>query len=182
MGEVFYTRFVPSVGQYLSFRVASASPNPVPYLGPVGPKPPTNMHLSTLNDTGLLQMWLSNPRVSKFWGSYVPTFLTSALSSRHSFPAIGMWDGVPFGYFEIYWAKEDILGTYVGSEVTDWDRGVHVFIGEEWARGRVQSWLTSLVHWILTTDYRTMTVCMEPRVDNARWVFLQAYDDSLMAS
>ncbi|KAJ9132276.1 Aerobactin siderophore biosynthesis protein iucB [Pleurostoma richardsiae] len=170
MGEIFYTRFVPSVGQYLSFRVASSSPRPVPYLGPVGPNPPAAAHLSMLSDTSLLQMWLSNPRVSAFWGSYVPDFLTSALQSRHSFPVIGMWDGAPFGYFEIYWVKEDVLGRHIGSDADDFDRGVHVLIGEDWARGRVQTWLTSLVHWEFTADYRTMSVCVEPRVDNARFI------------
>ena len=168
MGEVFYTRFINSVGQYLSFRVASSSPKPVPYLGPVGPKPQEASHLSTLPDTSLLQMWLSNPRVQRFWGPYVPNFLTNALSSRHSFPVIGLWDGVPFGFFEVYWVKEDALGQYLGSEAGDFDRGFHVLIGEEWARGRVQLWLTALAHWILCADYRTMSVCVEPRVDNAR--------------
>ncbi|KXX75646.1 N(6)-hydroxylysine O-acetyltransferase [Madurella mycetomatis] len=170
MGEIFYTRFVPSVGQYLSFRVASLSPKPVPHLGPVGPKPPTQLHLCSLTDMALLETWHSNPRVSAFWGEYAPNFLTNALQSRHSFPVIGLWDGVPFGYFELYWVKEDLLGRYAGSTIDDWDRGCHVLIGEEWARGRVQSWLTSLVHWLFCADYRTMSVCLEPRVDNARFI------------
>jgi hypothetical protein len=168
MGEVFYTRFVPSVCQYLSFRVASISPNPVPYLGPVGPKPPEQTHLSALSDTALLKTWMSKPRVSAFWNDYNPQFLTNSLNSTNSFPVIGMWDGVPFGYFEIYWVKEDILGQHLGSDAGDWDRGLHVLIGEEWARGRVPIWLTGLVHWCLTSDYRTMNICLEPRVDNAR--------------
>ncbi|KAK1623367.1 acyl-CoA N-acyltransferase [Colletotrichum phormii] len=170
MGEVFYSRYVPSVGQYLSFRVASLTPEPVPYLGPLGPKPVENGHLASLSDTDLLQSWLANPRVQKFWGDYSPEFLSNALSSKHSFPVIGMWDGVPFGYFEIYWVKEDILGQKLGSDAGDYDRGIHVFVGEEWARGRVPAWLTSLVHWCLTDDYRTMHVCLEPRIDNARFL------------
>ncbi|KAK0724626.1 acyl-CoA N-acyltransferase [Lasiosphaeris hirsuta] len=170
MGEVFYTRFVPSVGQYLSFRVASVSPKPVPYMGPASSKPPPYPHLLNLTDTALLQLWHVNTRVTAFWGQYIPEFLPNALKSRHSFPVIGMWDGVPFGYFELYWVKEDILGQYLGSAADDWDRGCHVLIGEEWARGRVPSWLTSLVHWALGADYRTMSVCMEPRVDNARFI------------
>lgn len=177
MGEVFYTRFVPSVGQYLSFRVASSSPKPVPYLGPLSPassaengggSEKAHNHLTTMCDIVLVQMWLSKPRVAKFWGGYVPNFLTNALASRHSFPAIGMWDGVPFGYFEIYWVKEDMLGRY--SYADDFDRGVHVFIGEEWARGKVQAWLSGLCHWIFCADYRTNSVCLEPRVDNERRV------------
>ncbi|KAK3903794.1 N(6)-hydroxylysine O-acetyltransferase [Staphylotrichum tortipilum] len=168
MGEVFYTRFVPSVKQYLAFRVASISPKPVPYMGPVSPTPPTpSSAVMTMGDSALLEMWHHNPRVSAFWGEYSHAFLASALQSRHSFPVIGLWDGVPFGYFELYWVKEDLLGRYAGSAVDDWDRGCHVLIGEEWARGRVQSWLTSLVHFLFCADYRTMSICLEPRVDNA---------------
>ncbi|KAK4107180.1 hypothetical protein N656DRAFT_785551 [Canariomyces notabilis] len=175
MGEVFYSRFLPSVGQYLSFRVASLSPKPVPYLGPVGPNPPSQTHtqLCSLTDAALLEKWYANPRVSAFWGEYAPGLLGNALKSRHSFPVIGMWDGVPFGYFELYWVKEDVLGRYAGvGTIDDWDRGLHVLIGEEWARGRVQAWLTSLVHWVFCADYRTMSVCLEPRVDNARFIQL----------
>ena len=167
-GEVFYTRFIPSVGQYLSFRVASTSSSQIPHHGPTGPNPPSQSHLLALSDTDLLRTWLSKPRVSKFWGEFTDEFLTTAISSRHSFPVIGMWDGVPFGYFEIYWVKEDVLGRQLGSDSGDWDRGLHVIVGEEWARNRVSSWLSSLVHWCLTADYRTMNVCLEPRVDNDR--------------
>jgi hypothetical protein len=191
MGEIFYTRFVPSVGQYLSFRVASISSSPVPYLGPLSANGGSNAaarpsstqtlesqqqqqqhgaHLSTLCDTSILQMWLASQRVSSFWGGYTPDFLTKALQSRHSFPVIGMWDGVPFGYFEIYWVKEDLLGHHIGSDADDFDRGLHVMVGEEWARGRVPIWLTSLAHWCFNADYRTMNVCLEPRVDNKRFV------------
>ncbi|KAI1506390.1 acyl-CoA N-acyltransferase [Biscogniauxia marginata] len=170
MGEIFYTRFVPSVGKYLSFRVASLSPKPVPCLGPVGPGEKEHNHLSTLADTALLQMWLSNPRVQAFWGAYHPDFLSDALKSRHSFPAIGMWDGVPFGYFELYWVKEDPLGQRMGNDAQDFDRGLHVLVGEEWARGKVNYWLTSLVHWCWQADYRTMNICLEPRVDNTRFI------------
>lgn len=170
MGEVFYTRFVDSLGQYLSFRVASASASPVPYLGPLGPNPPEQSHLSSMSDRDLLQSWFGSQRVRDFWGSYTPEFLETALCSRHSFPVIGLWDGVPFGYFELYWVKEDILGRHVGDEAGDWDRGVHIMVGEEWSRGRVAAWLTSLVHYCFTADQRTMNVCLEPRVDNQRCV------------
>ncbi|KAH6616231.1 acyl-CoA N-acyltransferase [Chaetomium sp. MPI-SDFR-AT-0129] len=170
MGEVFYTRFIPSVGQYLSFRVASIAEQPVPYMGPIGPKPPQQQSLRSQTDAALLESWHANPRVSHFWGQYSQNLLPNALQSRHSFPVIGLWDGVPFGYFEIYWVKEDLLGRYVGSAVEDWDRGCHVLIGEEWARGRVASWLSSLVHWIWCSDYRTANIWLEPRIDNERFI------------
>lgn len=170
-GHVFYARFVPSVGQYLAFRVASSSPRPVAYRGPVGPDPARHplerrARLAAMSDAALLESWHASPRVAEFWGPYQPDALAGALAAPHSFPVIGLWDGVPFGYFEIYWAKEDLLGRHVN--VADWDRGVHLMVGEEWARGRVASWLTSLVHWALAADPRTLAVCLEPRVDNPR--------------
>lgn len=174
MGEVFYTRFVPSTNGYLSFRVASQSPDPVPYLGPVGPAPPQNSELRSMSDSELLRKWFAIPRVSDFWGKYDPEFLTRGLRLKHSFPVIGLWDGIPFGYFEIYWVKEDILGEKLGSEANDWDRGLHVLVGEEWARGRVPTWLSSLVHWCFSNDPRTMNVCLEPRVDNDRCIYFTA--------
>ncbi|PFH57962.1 hypothetical protein XA68_14341 [Ophiocordyceps unilateralis] len=167
MGDVFYSRFIPSVGQHLSFRVASSSPLPVPYRGPLGPgpRPPAR---DSQSDTCLLRAWHAIPRVSEFWGAFQADYLHGLLADPHSFPAIGLWDGVPFGYFELYWAKEDLLGRHAPDDVADWDRGIHVMIGEDWARGRVAAWLTSLVHWCFIADLRTMTVCLEPRVDNSR--------------
>ncbi|KZZ87933.1 aerobactin siderophore biosynthesis protein iucB [Moelleriella libera RCEF 2490] len=80
MGEVFYTRFIQSRGQYLSFRVASCSARPVPYLGPVGPSPPPpspdddggerkRSELCGLSDKELLQSWFANPRLSPLCNS-----------------------------------------------------------------------------------------------------------------
>ncbi|KAM4056537.1 acetyltransferase (GNAT) domain-containing protein [Hirsutella rhossiliensis] len=172
MGDVLYSRFVPSAGRYLAFRVASSSPEPVPYLGPVGPVAASaargHAALVAMSDVALLEAWHANPRVAEFWGPFVPGSLDRALHAPHSFPVIGLWDGVPFGYFELYWAKEDLLGRHVAGEMGDWDRGVHIMVGEEWARGKVALWLTSLVHWCLTADLRTMNVCLEPRIDNHR--------------
>ncbi|TLS21599.1 uncharacterized protein PpBr36_10119 [Pyricularia pennisetigena] len=179
-GEVFYSRYVPSAGAYLSLRVASLQPDPVPYGGPVGPGQgssrisagaASHAHLASLADTSLLQMWMAKERVSAFWGSYTPTFLSAVLESKHSFPVVALWDGIPFAYLEIYWLREDPIARCLGpGSAGDWDRGLHVFVGEEWARGMVQLWLSSAVHWILTADYRTMSVCMEPRVDNVRFI------------
>ena len=176
-GEPFYSRYVPSVGQYLSFRVASLSPNPCPHRGPVaqerlhGAANPCNK-----SDTEYLHAWMNDPRVAKYWGetgdlAHMTAFLTRALSSRHSFPVIGSWDGKPFGYFEIYWVKEDLLGRYLGAEVDHYDRGLHCLVGEEEFRGpqRVKTWLSALVHYCWLADSRTNTTMMEPRVDNLKY-------------
>jgi hypothetical protein len=192
-GEIFYTRYVPSVGQYLSLRVASISSKPLRHKGPVAsstlsnhnwrnsqasimPEPivPTMGLLGLgLSDSDYLHKWMNEPRVSHFWGEAGPQahqeeFLKNGLRNKNSFPVIGCWDGKPFGYFEIYWVKEDNVGKYLGGNVHDYDRGIHCLVGEEEFRGpqRVKIWLSALVHYCWLSDNRTETVVMEPRVDN----------------
>ncbi|CZS97535.1 related to aerobactin biosynthesis protein iucB (epsilon-hydroxylysine:acetyl coenzyme A N epsilon-transacetylase) [Rhynchosporium agropyri] len=205
-GEVFYTRYIPSIGQYLAFRTASLSSRPVAYNGPTTslavPRhqagasisclpahlsiasvpdlatPPLELNDTTvMSDVQLLNKWMNVPRVSKFWGCSGPqetqeAFLRGNLKSSNSFPVIGLWDGKPFGYFEIYWVKEDILGKHLGDRADDYDRGVHVLVGEEQFRGkhRVKTWITSLAHWAFVQDYRTNGVVLEPRIDNERFI------------
>lgn len=211
-GETFYTRYIPSLGQYLSFRIASLSRNPCTYRGPASSGPqadkrdsiriggsasdsavPTIGGLSlndvanraakeretggkdtaAMTDCELLHKWMNDPRVAHSWGeqgaqSHQTDFLSANLASKHSFPAIGCFDGKPFGYFEIYWVKEDKLGTH--TDTGNWDRGIHCLVGEDEFRGphRVRVWLSALVHYCWLADLRTETVMMEPRVDNTK--------------
>lgn len=194
-GETFYTRFIPSLGEYLSFRVASLADRPVQHLGPVvnssvpsGTSPlktasnvsdttvPTMDSLSLdMSDAELLHKWMNDPRVAYSWGeegplSHQQEFLAGGLRNKHSFPVIGCFDGKPFGYFEMYWVKEDRLGTYLGGNVGDYDRGLHVLVGEQRFRGphRIKVWLSALVHACFLADARTETVVLEPRVDNEK--------------
>jgi hypothetical protein len=106
-------------------------------------------------------------------------FLPDALSSEHSFPAIGLWDGIPFGNLEVYWAKEDKMSRSVESEVGDWDRGFRVLFVVESAWGEVPAWVTSFVHWSFTADIRTTNVFVEfgsytERLVNRRLFFLKS--------
>jgi len=190
-GEVFYTRYIPSVGQYLSFRVASCSSKPLCHRGPTstavstpnrnsaGPaseSATTSMGSLTggMLDSEYLHKWMNDARVSHFWGEAGPQehqeqFLRKCLQSKNSFPVIGCWDGKPFGYFELYWVKEDNLGKYLPI-VGDYDRAFHCLIGEQEFRGahRVKIWLSALVHYCWLADNRTERVLLEPRVDNER--------------
>ncbi|KAL4785367.1 acyl-CoA N-acyltransferase [Aspergillus varians] len=175
-GEVFYTRYIPSLQQYLSFRV--------PYLPSQNartsrPLSAPKIELLTQNcpsDLESLHKWMNEPRVNAAWGEAGPIhkqeeFLRENLSKKHSFPVIGYWDGQPFGYFEIYWVKEDPLGSLIGG-ADNYDRGIHVLVGEQEFRGphRVSAWLTSLVHFCWLADMRTQTVMLEPRVDNTKMI------------
>ncbi len=192
-GEVFYTRYIPSLDQWLSFRVPSLSPKPVPHprLGPpIGGSMPalpnsSGISVATLptlanfaeraSDLDLLHKWMNIPRVNAAWGVAGPRitqqrFLEDALSSRHSFPIYACWDGKPFGYFEVYWVKEDKLGRLLGGDVGNYTRGLHVLVGEEDVRGkqRVDVWLSSLVHYCWLAESRTEQMMLEPRVDNVK--------------
>jgi RimJ/RimL family protein N-acetyltransferase len=126
------------------------------------------------SDAELLHKWMNDPRVAEYWGeqgdlSHQKHFLTRALSSRHSIPIIGCWDGKPFGYFEIYWVKEDALGQLMG-DAGNFDRGIHCLVGEQEFRGprRFKAWLSALLHHCWLADNRTEVVLMEPRVDNEK--------------
>ena len=127
------------------------------------------------SDTELLNKWMNDSRVNAAWGCAGPIqtqqkFLEDALKSRHSFPVFGCWDGKPFGYFEVYWVKEDRLGALLGGEVGNHTRGLHALVGEQEFRGvhRVMIWLSALVHYCWLAEPKTETVMMEPRVDNQK--------------
>ncbi len=210
-GEAFYTRYIPSLGQYLSFRVVSRSKTPCLHRGPCStapgqttdirfsrtgtgsdttiptlanmndrlhetPEVPDDLPTTAMTDTELLHRWMNNPRVSHSWAEDGPithqaSFLATNLSSNSSFPAIGLWDGKPFAYFELYWVRESSLGRALGpGEVGEWDRGIHCLVGEQEFRGsgRVKVWLSALVHWCWLGDLRAGSVWMEPRVDNVK--------------
>ena len=195
-GETFYTRYIPSLDQWLSFRVPSLSSKPVPRFHPAGggvggsmpatlPSHAGAASIATLptlasfaersTDLDLLHKWMNEPRINAAWGCAGPMltqqkFLEDSLSNRHSFPAFGCWDGRPFGYFEIYWVKEDKLGRLLGGDIGNFTRGLHVLVGEKEFRGphRVRVWLDALVHYCWIVDNRTETVVLEPRVDNEK--------------
>ena len=223
-GETFYTRYIPSLGQYLSFRVASLSRNPFVPRGPgtsntanhrdslhslnmgghshagsensiptiqnlsladvannaakereAGTLGQNTSDTSRMNDTELLHKWMNDPRVAHSWAedgplSHQTDFLSHNLTDKHAFPVIGCFDGKPFGYFELYWVKEDKVAAH--TDVGSWDRGIHCLVGEQEFRGqhRVKVWLSALVHYCWLADMRTETVVMEPRVDNEKYV------------
>jgi RimJ/RimL family protein N-acetyltransferase len=150
-GEV-YRRYLPQERLTISFRTVDAHA-----------------------DLDIFHAWHNNPRVSAFWelaGSKEMhrNYLHKVAGDAHMHPVFGCYDGEPFGYFEIYWAKEDRIAPYY--EVDDYDRGVHMLVGEERWRGphRVASWLPSLAHFMLLDDPRTRHVVAEPRADNAKMI------------
>lgn len=149
-----YRRYIPELGQTLTFRLASSLSD---------------------TDVGLLHRWHATDRVNTGWRQDMPReehrkYLAEQEASSDSIALIGEWDGQPFGYVEIYHAKENALRNYF--DAGDYDRGFHALVGEEKFRGphRVRSWMGSLIHLLFLLDPRTMRVVSEPRASNTKMV------------
>lgn len=119
--------------------------------------------------------WQNHPRVLAFWeeGGTLQQhreYLSKLEADPHTLTLIGCFDDEPFAYFEAYWAKEDRIAPFY--EAGDYDRGIHMLVGEEHHRGshKVASWLSALVHYLFLDDPRTQRVVAEPRADNQRMI------------
>ncbi len=139
-----YIRHIPWLGRTLSFVAA------------------------TMNDLPRLHRWLNDPLVDRFWreaGSLEQhrAYLQRQLDDPHTIPIFGQLDGVPFGYFEVYWAAESLIGPYYQAD--PFDRGWHVLIGEPDYRGRpfLTAWLPSLMHFIFLDEPRIKRIVGDAR-------------------
>ncbi len=180
--ECFFQQVKPFLGS-----VSSAYPetpvltngvlHPLRSPKPVGPvynrfipwlNAPLGFHVADIDaDLAHFHRWMNDPRVAAIWEdngelSYHRDFIASRLADPRTLPLIGTFAGVPFGYFELYWAKEDRIGPHYDAD--GYDRGWHVAIGEDAFRGKafVSAWLPSLMHYMFLADPRTRRVVGEP--------------------
>ncbi|WEX90696.1 acetyltransferase [Sinorhizobium garamanticum] len=144
-----YARFIPWLSGTLSF------------------------HVATLDDVPDVHRWMNDPRVDEFWneaGSEAAhrRYLERMLADPHVIPLIGRFNEQAFSYFEIYWAKEDLIGPFCGA--SDYDRGCHVIVGEGAFRGKpwFTAWLPSLLHLMFLDDPRTERIVQEPSAAHHR--------------
>jgi RimJ/RimL family protein N-acetyltransferase len=126
-------------------------------------------------DLARFNRWQNSARVASFWqeeGSLEQhrEYLGKLDADPHTVTLIGCFDDQPFAYFEAYWAKEDRIAPFY--DVDDYDRGIHMLVGEENHRGphKVASWLSALSHYLFLDDPRTRRVVAEPRADNAKMI------------
>ncbi|WP_460122156.1 GNAT family N-acetyltransferase [Pseudomonas sp. S2_C03] len=126
-------------------------------------------------DLARFNRWQNSARVASFWqeeGSleHHREYLGKLAADPHTVTLIGCFDDEPFGYFEAYWAKEDRIAPFY--EAGDYDRGIHMLVGEEHHRGphKVASWLSALTHYLFLDDPRTQRLVAEPRADNAKMI------------
>lgn len=145
-----YSRYVPQIDKTLSFRM----------IDPV-------LDLDHFHD------WHNQPRVADFWELALPKaelhdYILKGLKDPHTLPMIFECNGVPTGYFEMYWCREDRLAPYYESE--SFDRGFHFLIGDVNFLGfkNTDATLKSLLHFLFIDEIRTRRVMAEPRADNAK--------------
>ncbi|SCZ99549.1 BZ3500_MvSof-1268-A1-R1_Chr3-1g06088 [Microbotryum saponariae] len=187
--STIYSRHIPHLEQFFSLHVA-------------GPSDLDTLHVN-------FEAWLNDERVDVFWqekGSFEQhrKFLADRTSDAHVLPVIGSYlpDTTPEGhvntskepatYSEIYWVKEDRLGSLMEG-VQGYDRGQHAFdlsehtlhcpdrppscspglhmlVGSNAHRGprRIRAWMPSLVHYCFLDEPRTQRVVCEPNEKNVK--------------
>ncbi|MEV0255562.1 GNAT family N-acetyltransferase [Streptomyces sp. NPDC050732] len=91
-------------------------------------------------DLPLISRWMNDPAVAAFWELAGPEAVTEAHLRRQldgdgrSVPCLGVLDGMPMSYWEIYRADLDPLARHYPSRPHD--TGIHLLIGRVANRGR----------------------------------------------
>ncbi|PWN50028.1 hypothetical protein IE53DRAFT_362696 [Violaceomyces palustris] len=149
-----YSRYVEELGQTLSYRIVSSSNE---------------------EDVDTITRWHATERVNEGWRQRLDKeeqrkTLIATEKDASAIGLIGEWDGEPWGYVEIYFAKESNIAPFYNSGLHD--RGFHALVGEEKFRGphRVRSWMGSLIHLMFLLDPNTELVLSEPRASNTKMV------------
>jgi acetyl CoA:N6-hydroxylysine acetyl transferase len=145
---VVYQRHIPWLDRTLSFRTVDIE-----------------------QDLERFNRWMNDPVVAASWREEGEpakhhAYLQALSADPHVTALIASFDGEDFGYFEVYWAKEDRIAPFY--DVDDYDRGWHVLIGEPRFRGKpfVPAWLPSISHYLFLDNCRTQRLVIEPRSDN----------------
>lgn len=180
-GEVFYVRYIPSGGKYLTLRLPVLPTNEIRQdvrlreqaSGQIGPDLCLDYDLA--NDVKLLHKWMEERPTDTSLAQKGPAsaqaeFLRWRLSSKNSYPALACFDSIPVGYFEFFWVLEDELGPLLG-DATEWDRGIRCFIGEKdfITPPFTKIFLSSLIHHCWLYDQRTQAVILDVRADNMKY-------------
>lgn len=130
-------------------------------------------------DISMFHRWHNRKDIAPVWeleGSLEEhhEYLSKMAAGAHQFAVIGEYNGVPFGYIEIYWAPEDRIGPFY--EPQDYDQGVHVLVGNPNYQGMAfgYPWGTSMLHYCYLKCAETQRVVGEPKASNERAVSASA--------
>ena len=125
-------------------------------------------------DLGLLASWMNDPVVDAFWSLAGPPERTAAhvrgqlaKGGGRSVPCVGVLDGRPMSYWEIYRADLDPLAHHYPSRPHD--TGLHLLIGrpEDRGRGVGAALLRAVADLVLRHRPHCGRVVAEPDVRNA---------------
>lgn len=129
--------------------------------------------VSLARDLPLVAAWMNDPVVDAFWQLAGPAERTAAHLSRQldgdgrSQPCLGLLDGAPMSYWEIYRADLDPLARHYPCRPHD--TGLHLLIGAAADRGRGLGalLLRGVVELVLRHRPRCERVLAEPDIRNA---------------
>ncbi|MFJ4633283.1 GNAT family N-acetyltransferase [Streptomyces sp. NPDC088847] len=105
---------------------------------PAGPFHLLPVHIE--RDLPLIHRWMNDPAVAEFWELAGPQALTEnhlrtqLTGDGRSVPCLGVLDGTPMSYWELYRADLDPLARHYPARPHD--TGIHLLIGDDTDRGR----------------------------------------------
>lgn len=123
-------------------------------------------------DLELLTGWMNDPEVAAYWELAGPAAVTAAHvraqldGNGHSIPCLGLLDGTPMSYWEIYRADLDPLSRHYPARPHD--TGIHLLIGDGTNRGRGlgTALLRAVADLVLDNRPRCARVIAEPDIRN----------------
>ncbi|MFE9562767.1 GNAT family N-acetyltransferase [Streptomyces sp. NPDC006487] len=123
-------------------------------------------------DLDLLTGWMNDPQVDAYWELAGPAAVTAAHvwaqrdGDSRSIPCLGLLDGTPMSYWEIYRADLDPLSAHYPARPHD--TGIHLLIGDGTNRGRGlgTTLLRAVADLVLDNRPRCMRVIAEPDIRN----------------
>lgn len=94
--------------------------------------------LDPVADVEMLHGWMNEPEVARFWELDGPirrlvAHLDEQFAGTHSRPYLGLVDGEPMSYWELYRAQDDRLAAYY--DARPGDAGLHLLLGPARFRG-----------------------------------------------
>ncbi|MCX5193936.1 acetyltransferase [Streptomyces sp. NBC_00249] len=123
-------------------------------------------------DLELLTGWMNDPEVAAYWELDGPASVTAAHlrtqldGDGRSIPCLGLLDGTPMSYWEIYRAALDPLSRHYPA--SPHDTGIHLLIGDGTNRGRGlgSTLLRAVADLVLDNRPRCTRVIAEPDIRN----------------
>ncbi|MHC5261805.1 GNAT family N-acetyltransferase [Streptomyces sp. UC4497] len=123
-------------------------------------------------DLALISRWMNDPAVAAFWELAGPDTVTAdhlkpqLAGDGRSVPCLGVLDGAPMSYWEIYRADLDPLARHYPARPHD--TGIHLLIGGVADRGRGlgTTLLTAVADLVLDHRPRCARVIAEPDLRN----------------